>query len=225
MSEMVTFKANGRDADGYLAIPSAGTGPGVVLMQEYWGLVPHIKAVADRLASEGFVALAPDLYHGETTTSADQAWKMLLALRADEAEKDVRGAVRFLLDHKAVSPKAIGTIGFCMGGALSLFAASKNPEISACVVFYGVHPNITPDIPNLKGPVLGIYAADDSFVTPDVVKALDDELTRHGKRHEFHTYPGVDHAFFNDTGKNYNKAAAEDAWRRATAFLHRELRG
>lgn len=223
MGEMVTFTANGRTADGYCAIPATGSGPGLVLMQEYWGLVPHIKAVADRLASEGFVALAPDLYHGETTTSADQAWKMLLALRADDAEKDVKGAVRYLLDHQAVEPKAVGTIGFCMGGALSLFAASKNPEVSACVVFYGVHPHIRPDIPNLKAPVLGIYAGKDSFVTPDVVQALGDELSRNGKRHEFHTYPDVDHAFFNDTGKNYNRPAAEDAWRRAIEFLHREL--
>jgi carboxymethylenebutenolidase len=223
MGDMIRFKANGREAEGYLSVPASGSGPGVIVIQEYWGLVPHIKAITDRLAGEGFVALAPDLYHGETTTSPDHAWKMLLALRADEAEKDLRGAVRFLLDHKAVSPKAVGTIGFCMGGALSLFAASKNPEVSACVVFYGIHPNITPDIANLKAPVLGIYAEKDGFVSQDAVKALDAELTRHGKRHEFHTYPGVDHAFFNDTGKNYDKAAAEDAWTRATAFLRREL--
>jgi carboxymethylenebutenolidase len=223
MGDMIRFKANGREAEGYLSVPASGSGPGVIVIQEYWGLVPHIKAITDRLAGEGFVALAPDLYHGETTTSPDHAWKMLLALRADEAEKDLRGAVRFLLDHKAVSPKAVGTIGFCMGGALSLFAASKNPEVSACVVFYGIHPNITPDIANLKAPVLGIYAEKDGFVSQDAVKALDAELTRHGKRHEFHTYPGVDHAFFNDTGKNYDGAAAEDAWTRATAFLRREL--
>jgi carboxymethylenebutenolidase len=101
-----------------------------------------------------------------------------------------------------------------MGGALSLFAASKNPEVGACVVFYGVHPNIKPDIPNLRAPVLGLYAEKDGFVSQETVKQLSNELTKHGKRHEFHTYPGVDHAFVNDTGKNYNRDAAEDAMRR-----------
>jgi carboxymethylenebutenolidase len=221
--EMVTFKANGREADGYLALPASGSGPGLVVIQEYWGLVPHIKSVTDRFAREGFVALAPDLFHGETTASADIAWKMLLALRVEEAEKDLRGAVQYLAQHKAVQSGKVGTVGFCMGGALSLFAAS-NANVAACVVFYGIHPSIVPDIPNLQAPVLGIYAEKDSFVSQDAVKKLDDELTRHGKRHEFHTYPGVDHAFFNDTGKNYNKAAAEDAWTRTIQFLRRELK-
>lgn len=223
MGVMVKFKANGREADGYLATPAAGTGPGVIVIQEYWGLVPHIKSVADRLAGEGFVALAPDLYHGESTASADQAWKMLLALRAGEAEKDLAGAAQYLQSHEGVTKRKVGTIGFCMGGALSLFAASANPTVGACVVFYGVHPNIKPALANLSAPVLGIYAEKDAFVNEGVVRALDAELTRLGKPHEFHTYPGVDHAFFNDTGKNYDHEAAEHAWTRAVEFLRREL--
>jgi carboxymethylenebutenolidase len=222
--EMVKFQANGRDAEGYLSVPSSGSGPGIVVIQEYWGLVPHIKAVADRFAREGFVALAPDLYHGETTSSADHAWKLLLALRADEAAEDLRGAVRYLLQHQAVSSRKIATIGFCMGGALSLFAASKNPEVGACVVFYGIHPNIKPEIPNLHASVLGIFGEKDSFVSQESVQALAQELTQHGKVFEFHTYPGVDHAFFNDTGKNYNRDAAEDAWTRMIDFLRRNYR-
>jgi carboxymethylenebutenolidase len=222
--EQVRFKANGRDAEGYLAAPASGSGPGVVVIQEYWGLVPHIKAVVDRFAREGFVALAPDLFHGETTTSPDHAWKLLLALRADQAEKDLRGAVQHLRQHEAASPRKVGTVGFCMGGALSLFAASRNPDVEACVVFYGIHPEIKPDLAALRAPVLGIYAEKDGFVTQESVTALDAELTRLGKRHEFHTYPDADHAFFNDTGKNYQPAAAEDAWRRTIAFLRSELR-
>lgn len=221
--QMVTFAANGRTAAGYLALPASGSGPGVVVIQEYWGLVPHIKALVDRFAREGFVALAPDLYHGETTTSADHAWKLLLALRADEAEKDLRGAVRYLRQHPGVTAARVGTVGFCMGGALSLFAASKNPDVGACVVFYGIHPDIKPDLPQLQAPVLGLYAEMDGFVTQDSVRALDAELTRLGKRHTFHTYPGVDHAFVNDTGKNYNRAAAEDALNKTMAFLKAEL--
>ena len=223
MGEMVKFRANGHDADGYLALPASGRGPGVVVVQEWWGLVPHIKGICDRLAGEGFVAMAPDLYHGETTTSPDEAGKKMMALQIDRAEKDLRGAVRYLAEHDAVAGPKVGTIGFCMGGALSLFAASKNPEIGACVTFYGVHPNVTPDLANLQAPVLGIYAENDGFATPDAVRQLDAELTRHGKAHEFHTYPGVDHAFVNDTGKNYNRDAAEDAIRRAVAFLQAHL--
>jgi carboxymethylenebutenolidase len=233
MGEMVGFKADGRKTDGYLALPESGRGPGVVVIQEWWGLVPQIKGAADRLAREGFVALVPDLYHGKTTTSPDEAGKLMMALRIDEAEQDLRGAVQYLLAHAAVAgsgtsagagaKKKVGTIGFCMGGALSLFAASKNPDVRACVVFYGGHPNVKPDLPNLRAPVLGLYAGKDGFVAPDSVKALDAELTRLGKAHEFHTYPGVDHAFANETGKNYDEAAAEDGWRRAIAFFHRHL--
>jgi carboxymethylenebutenolidase len=223
MGEMVSFKANGNKTDAYLALPKSGKGPGVVVIQEWWGLVPQIKGVADRLAAEGFVALTPDLFHGKTTTSPDEAGKMMMALKIDEAEKDLRGAIQYLLGHNAVTSKRVGTIGFCMGGALSLFAASKNSEVGACVVFYGGHPNVKPDLPNLQAPVLGLYAGKDGFVTPEIVKGLDAELTRLGKPHEFHTYPGVDHAFANETGKNYNKAAAEDAWRRAVAFLRANL--
>lgn len=224
MGEMVKFRANGREAQGYLAAPAGAKGPGVVVVQEWWGLVPHIKAICDRLANEGFVALAPDLYHGETTKSPDEAGKKMMALRIDAAGQELRGAVQHLLGHDAVQPKKVGTIGFCMGGALSLFAASKNPEVDACVVFYGGHPNVKPDLPNLRAPVLGLYAEKDSFVDQETVRQLDAELTRLGKRHEFHTYPGVDHAFFNETGKNYDAAAAADAWRRAAEFLTRELK-
>ena len=223
MGEMVKFRANGRESDGYLAAPGAGKGPGVVVIQEWWGLVPQIKGVCDRLAGESFVSLAPDLFHGKTTQSPDEAGKMMMALRVDEAEKELRGAIQHLIAHPAVQPKKVGTIGFCMGGALSLFAASKNPEVAACVVFYGGHPNVKPDLPNLRAPVLGIYAAKDSFVSTDVVQKLDADLTRLGKRHDFHTYPGVDHAFANETGKNYDAAAASDAWRRAVEFLRKEL--
>ena len=224
MGERVKFRANGREAAGYLATPAGAKGPGIVVIQEWWGLVPQIKGVCDRLANEGFVALAPDLYHGETTRSPDEAGKLMMALRIDEAEKDLRGAVQHLSKHDTVQPKKIATIGFCMGGALSLFAASKNPEVNACVVFYGGHPNVKPDLPHLRAPVLGLYAEKDTFVSPQVVEQLDAELKRLGKPHEFHTYPGVDHAFFNETGKNYDAGAATDAWRRAVEFLKRELK-
>jgi carboxymethylenebutenolidase len=224
MGEMVRFKANGQEAQGYVARPPDARGPGVVVLQEYWGLVPHIKGVCDGLAREGFVALAPDLYHGETTTSPDQAGKMMMALRIDQAEQEMRGAVSYLENDANVTSTNIGVIGFCMGGALALFAASRNPTVGACVVFYGIHPNAKPDLASLQAPVLGIWAEKDAYVPSEAVRALDTELTRLGKRHEFHVYPGTGHAFLNDTGKNYDPGAAADAWRRAAGFLKAELR-
>jgi carboxymethylenebutenolidase len=221
--EMVSFQSNGGAANGYLSLPASGKGPGVIVIQEWWGLVPHIKDVCDRFAAEGYVALAPDLYHGESTKSPDEAGKLMMALRIDEAEKDLRGAIGYLLSHEATSGRKVGTVGFCMGGALSLYAASKNPQVGACVVFYGIHPNVKPDLASLKAPVLGIYAELDGYVTPTVVRELEAKLKHHGKSAEMHIYPGVDHGFFNDTREVYNEAAAKDAWRRVLAFYREHL--
>jgi carboxymethylenebutenolidase len=223
-SETVEFRSNGGTAEGYLSVPESGKGAGVVVIQEWWGLVPHIKDVCERFAREGFVALAPDLYHGKTTRSPDEAGKMMMAMRIDEAARDLAGAIDYVAALPENATHKVGTVGFCMGGALSLYAASKNPEVSACVVFYGGHPNVKPDLASLKAPVLGIYAGKDGFVTPDAVSALDAELSRLGKRHEFHTYPGAAHAFFNDTRPEvHDPAASADAWAKTIAFLRREL--
>ncbi len=223
MGKLVSFASNGTAASGYLANPDS-PGPGIIVIQEWWGLVPHIEDVADRFAAAGFVALAPDLYHGRTATSPDAAGKMMMSLRIDEAERDLAGAIHFLKAQPDVRGAAVGTIGFCMGGALSLFAASKNPEVGACVVFYGVHPNVTPDLDALRAPVLGIFGGRDGTTPPVAVAELDRQLTARGKRHEFHTYPQADHAFFNDQRPAvYDAAAAADAWKRTLDFFRREL--
>jgi len=224
MGERVTFKANGHSTEGYLAKPASGKGPGVIVLQEWWGLVPHIEDIANRFAAEGFVALAPDLYHGEKATGPDQAGKLMMALDIERAEKDLAGAIDHLKAQPGVTVSTVGTVGFCMGGALSLFAASKNPEVGACVVFYGGHPNVKPDLAALKAPVLGLWAGKDGFVTPAVVGELDRQLTALGKPHEFHTYPNAQHAFFNDSRPEvYEAAASQDAWKRTIEFFRREL--
>ncbi len=224
MGESVRFASNGDEAEGYLAVPASGAGPGVVVIQEWWGLVPHIKDVADRFAAAGFVALAPDLYHGDVARSPDEAGKLMMALNIEQAEKDLRGAVQYLLNHEAAEGERVGTVGFCMGGVLSLFAASKNEQVGACVVFYGIHPKVEPDFENLRAPVLGLYAERDQFVPPEAVRALEEEMRRHGKSIETHTYPGTDHAFFNDTRPEvYDAEAAADAWRRTIEFFRRHL--
>ena len=223
-SEMVEFKSNGGQTAGYLAVPDAGRGPGVVVIQEWWGLVPHIRDVCDRFAAAGFVALAPDLYHGRSTTSPDEAGKLMMALDIDQAEKDLRGAINYLLAYSSVTSARVGTVGFCMGGALSLYAATKNEQVGACVVFYGGHPAVKPDLENLHAPVLGIYAGNDKSVTPDSVRQLEARLKALGKRAEMHIYPDTEHAFFNDDRPEvYDAEAAADAWRRTVEFPRANL--
>ncbi len=224
--KMIEFKSNGGTTGGYLSIPAAGSssGAGVVVLQEWWGLVPHIKAVADRFAAEGFVALAPDLYHGRSTTSPDEAGKLMMALDIDQTEKDMRGAVQYLLNHESVTSAKVGTVGFCMGGALSLYAATKNEQVGACVVFYGGHPSVKPDLENLRAPVLGLYAGKDDFVTPESVRQLDARLSALGKQADIHIYDAAAHGFFNDERPEvYHPEAAADAWQRTVAFLRDNL--
>lgn len=224
MGQNVEFSSNGGTTTGYLAIPEKGSGPGVVVIQEWWGLVDHIKDICDRFAAEGYVALAPDLFHGKTTKSPDEAGKLMMALQIDQAEKDLRGAVDYLLNHEATTGNKGGVIGFCMGGALALYAATKNPNIGACVVFYGGHPKVKPDLPNLHAPVLGIYGERDGFVTPDSVRQLERQLKELGKSVEIHIYPNVDHAFFNDQRPEvYDEKASQDAWRRTIQFFATHL--
>ena len=219
---MVEFAANGGITKGYLSKPESGIGPGVIVLQEWWGLVGHIKSVADRFAAAGYVALAPDLYHGEATKSPDEAGKLMMALNIEQTEKDLAGAVDYLVSES--SGDTIGIVGFCMGGQLALFGASKNPRIAACVDFYGIHPNVKPDYAQLKAPVLGLFAEKDGFVNPDVVSALEKTLTDAGVSADFHIYPGVDHAFFNDEREVYNLAAATDAWNRVQDFFGKHLK-
>lgn len=224
--QMIEFQSNGGRTDGYLSLPESGRGPGIVVIQEWWGLVPHIRDVADRFATAGFVALAPDLYHGDVARSPDEAGKMMMALNIAQTEKDLRGAVEFLLSHEATEGPSVGTVGFCMGGALSLYAASKNERVGACVVFYGIHPKVEPDFEALRAPVLGLFAEKDKFVPPEVVSALAEKVREHGKSIETHIYPGTDHAFFNDTRPEvYDAGASADAWRRTIEFLLTHLGG
>ncbi len=222
--QMVEFKSNGATCNGYLATPESGSGPGVIVLQEWWGLVDHIKDVADRFAKAGYVALAPDLYHGESTTSPDDAGKMMMALNIDQTERDMRGAIDYLLSLDATTGKKVGTVGFCMGGQLSLYAACANPNVGACVNYYGIHPQVNPNLANLHAPFLGFFAENDGFVTPEVARKLEADLKAVGKPAEIHIYEGADHAFFNDTRtEGYNEGYADDTWQRMLAFFKANL--
>ena len=220
---MVEFPSNGRTTQGYLATPAQGKGPGVLVLQEWWGLVGHIKNVCDRFAAAGFSALAPDLYHGQVADEPDAAGKLFMALNIGQAEKDLAGAARYLSGQSSTAK--IGAVGFCMGGQLALFAGCLEPNIGAVVDFYGIHPNVKPDYSRLAGPVLGLFAEKDTFVTPQVARDVEAAVKKAGKQIEIHIYPGVDHAFFNDERADvYSKPAAEDAWKRTLAHFRGQLK-
>lgn len=229
MGEMVEFESNGKTAQGYLAAPT-GTGPGMIVIQEWWGLVGHIKEVADRFAGEGFVALVPDLYHGKETKEPDEAEKLMMDLDTERAAKDLSGAVAFLKDHEKVDPKKVGSIGFCMGGALSLWLASIAP-IDAAVVYYGGPFKVQPDYSKIKGAVLGHFAEHDEWASPEYAETLFADLKKAGVEAEYHTYTGATHAFFNDTTTEenpkrmgeHNPDAARQSWDRTMEFLRKHL--
>jgi carboxymethylenebutenolidase len=210
--------------NGYLAIPESGSGKAVIVLQEWWGLVPHIKDVADRFAVAGYVALAPDLYDGVSTKSPDEAGKLFMALNIAETDKKLRGAIDYLLANETVTSKKVGTIGFCMGGMLSLFAASNNEKVGACVCFYGIHPAVKLNFEGFNAPILGLYAENDSSVPPSAVTGLEAKLLAHGKACEFKIYEDADHAFFNDTRPEvYREDYAKDAWKRVLNFYEENL--
>ncbi len=221
--EMVRFRSNGEEVDGYFAIPATtGKSPGVVVIQEWWGLVPHIKEVTDRFAAAGFVALAPDLYRGRATHEPDEANKLMLDMKRDLALRDLNGAVDYLRLH-AMCTGQVGTIGFCLGGGLSLLAACTNPHVGACVDFYGVLPGGQPECGSLRAPVLGLFGEADEWMPPAAVHELEQGLRGMNKTVETVSYPNAGHAFFNDTGDAFDAAAAADAWRRTLDWLHRFL--
>ena len=229
MGKLVEFPSNGHDAGGYLSVSATGSGPGVIVIQEWWGLVDHIKTLCDRFAAEGFTALAPDLYHGTTVGNdePDEAGKLLMTLNLEQAAKDMSGAVDYLRQQPSVSGDQVGVVGFCMGGGLALMLATQRPDaIGACVPYYGIIPweHANPDWSRLDAPVLGHFAENDGFFTPDKVAELEAQLTGLGKDVELVVHPGVDHAFFNDTRPEvYDEATAAATWARSVGFLREKL--
>lgn len=222
MGEMVEFKSNGGTCTGYLAGTS---GPGVIVIQEWWGLVPHITDIADRFGAEGFVALAPDMYHGEMTDEPDMAGKLLMSMNLATAGKDLSGAVDLLQERTGRTK--VGVTGFCMGGGLALMAACLRPDaIAAAAPFYGgMRPDTVIEWDNLAAVVEGHYAATDrGTAAPEAVKELEATLRAKGKNATFHVYPGTQHAFFNDTRPEvYDAAVAKTAWDRTLALFRANL--
>jgi carboxymethylenebutenolidase len=227
MGEMVEFPSNGSTGTGYLAVPESGSGPGVVVIQEWWGLNDQIKEVCDRFAKESFVALAPDLYRGKATTKEDEAGQMMMALNIEQAAKDMAGAVDYLKGHDAASGSGVGVTGFCMGGGLALWLATLRPDdVKAVVPYYGVipWPAAQPDYSKLKAPVQGHYAENDDFANPETVRKLEEELKGHGASVEFFIYPGCGHAFTNHHRPEvFHEDHSQTAWERTIGFFRANL--
>jgi carboxymethylenebutenolidase len=218
----VTFPSNGGSAHGYLATPASGRGPGVVVVQEWWGLDDHIADVVDRLASEGFVALAPDLFGGRVAHDSDEAGRLMQELPVAQAARDLGGAVDFLLQHEAVTSSAVGAVGFCMGGGfVLLLAAQQGEKVGAAVPFYGVGPAVPDTYTGVRAAVQGHYGERDDFYPVERARAQEEQIHREaGVPVEFFYYP-AGHAFHNDKDKlgTYDPEAAELAWSRTVDFL------
>ncbi len=222
---MTVFTYQGEPVPGYLAQPVPGDRfPGVVLIQEWWGLVPHIKDVARRFARQGFVALAPDLYHGREASEPDEARKLAMELDRGHAVSEIAAAVRYLQHWQAAEPRPVGIVGWCMGGSLAISTAATCEEVKATVAFYGM-PRDLEQLPVIKSPLLGLYAGHDHGITLEAVDELQHRLERDATPHEIHVYREAQHAFFNDARPHiYDPQAAEDAWQRTLAWFGQYLR-
>jgi carboxymethylenebutenolidase len=230
MAETVSFKSNGSTASGYLVKPSSGSGPGVLVIQEWWGLDSGIKEMAERLGKAGFVALSPDLYHGQLAAhdEMDKAAHLMQSMPPDRAGRDMSGAIDYLASHSAVTSKSIGVVGFCMGGMLSFIIAANRPDkVSAVVPFYGFpSPAFEPDWSRLTATISGHMAEHDNHFAPDAARALEAKLRGMGKKVTLKVHPGTGHAFMgphNALGTLDEKLAAQ-IWPEVVSFLKDNVR-
>jgi len=228
MGTSIIFKRpDGNDASGYLANAARGNAPGVVVIQEWWGLQDQIKGVADKLAKQGYRALVPDLYRGKVALEANEAKHLMEGLNfGDAAGQDIRGAVQYL---KKDSSK-VGVTGFCMGGALTVLSAVNVPEMDAGVIWYGYPPLQYVDASKIKAPLLGHWATQDQAFAIGGVDKLEEKLRAAKVKFEFHRY-NCKHAFANETADSkgldmlkYDATAAGQAWQRTMDFLAKHLK-
>lgn len=219
----IRFTAGGSEATGYLAEPAGGSGPALVVMQEWWGLDDHIRSVCDRFAAAGFFALAPDLYRGDTAGHPDEAQQKMMALDMGRAELDMRGAVAHVA--QLARTDRVGAVGFCLGGGLSVWAASASPAVVAVETFYYVMPHGMPDFSLIAGPVRGHFGTADHVISVDAARDLERRMRDAGVDVHFDYYDGAGHAFFNDTDRlgTYDPDSAAIAWERTLEFFRAEL--
>jgi carboxymethylenebutenolidase len=224
--ENVTFPSGDETASGYLALPdSAGRHPALIVIHEWWGLNDWVKEQARKFAEQGYVALAPDLYHGQVAADPSQAHELSRGMPQDRAVRDLKAAFAYLATRNDVDQAKIGSVGWCMGGGLSLQLAIHEPRLAACVVNYGAMPTDPADIGKIRAPVLGNFGAEDRGIPPDAVRAFEAALKAAGKSADMKIYDGAGHAFENPNNQaGYRAEAAADAWKRMVDFFNRTLR-
>ncbi|GCE08354.1 dienelactone hydrolase family protein [Dictyobacter aurantiacus] len=214
---MEAIQVNGRTINAYLAVPERGSGPGVLVLHAWWGLTDVFKQVCDRLAREGFVALAPDLYHGKTTTSIEEAEQLVSAMVESETDQDVSASIDYLIKQSGRPGRALGVIGFSLGGNVAL---GLRDQMGAIVTFYGT---TSPEEVRSEGNIQGHFAEIDDFEPTEQVREFEEALRSAGKQITFFTYPGTHHWFCEENRPEYNAEAARLAWERTTEFLHQRL--
>ncbi len=222
MGKKITFKRpDGKESTGYYAIPSAGeNAPGVVIIQEWWGLNDQIKGVANRLAEIQYRALVPDLYKGTVTLEVAEAEHLMGNLDfGDAATQEIRGAVQYLKENSS----KVAVLGFCMGGALSILTAVHVKEANAVVCWYGIPPEEAADPSTIKIPLQGHFAQEDEFFPPTQVDVLEARLKKGNVTYEIYRYQAK-HAFGNETGDNHNPEATKLAWQRTVDFLAKHIK-
>ncbi|HEY1251789.1 MAG TPA: dienelactone hydrolase family protein [Thermoanaerobaculia bacterium] len=225
--KMISFPSGSETISGYLAAPEgSGRKPALVVIQEWWGLNDFVKKKADHFASEGYVALAPDLYRGKVATDSDTAHQLMRGMPEDRAMRDLKAAVAVLRARPDVDPKRIGSIGWCMGGGYSLALAFAEPTLAATVIYYGRLVTDPATVAGLKVPLLGNFGGQDQGISPESVRAFEKDAKGAGRSVDFKIYPDAGHGFASSPDpKVFREADARDADARAEAFLGRTLKG
>jgi len=227
VGENVSFPSNGDACEGYLAVPADGRGPGVIVVQEWWGLVGHIRDVTDRFAKEGFVALAPDLFHGQATSEPDEAQRLLMGMQMDRAARDLQGAAQFLTGRAETDGNGVGVVGFCMGGSLALWTGALADEVKVAVGFYPAIPweGMSPTWGSYANKSAMIHASEqDGTSKADGVQTAVRGIEKAGGDVEVYDYPGSSHAFFNEEHpESHSKEHSDAAWRRTIDLLRSRL--
>lgn len=225
-SERVSYKSGDETVTGYLALPdSPGRHPGVVVIHEWWGLNDWVKEQAQKFAEQRYAALAVDLYRGKSTANPDEAHELMRGMPQDRAVRDLKAAFDYLASRSDVDKNKIGSIGWCMGGGLSLQLAVSEPRLAACVVNYGPMPTDPAGIRKIHAPVLGNFGAEDRGIPPDAVRAFEKSMKADNKKIDIKIYDGAGHAFQNPNNvEGYRQDATMDAWARMLAFFGKTLK-
>ena len=220
-TSMVNYRINGEQASGYEAKPEgAGPFPGVIVIQEWWGLDPHIKDVTERFAREGYYAVGPDLFHGAVTEEPDEAMNLTRSLDRDLAVKEIDAAIRYIKGQPS-SNRKVGVVGYCLGGGLALTTAVNSNNADAVNPYYGGVPNPIDQVQQIQCPVMAFYSATDRGM-PDAANEMEATMQRFGKQYEGRIYDAP-HAFFNDRRPSYREETSRDTWQRTLAFFSQHL--